>query len=372
LQFNVNKQELWFSHIVNKYEIKEIDTFKKVKRTNEQILLDWDKCTLEVIGRLSNGKIRIVLRSKSTKNSGYMGKDVEIRYMMGIDISNVSLPIIENYNLSEDNSKVRSNYDKEKIQPKNNQRAVFSLDDRYWIWGWIDNSEDLRAHNIYKIYEYILLEIKSAKVFKKGLFNIDLEDQEIDEEKIKKSHIIPIIYQPAMDSLKNYVRQVHCAKIDSNTLEITIIFNNEHLRQHLIFNEIYEGIRNLIYHRVEDVETIRIYNDNSLEDIDKNCFIFENIYSEDFDIQHDDIHGDPRIAPHREIKYMTEKYNNPIIFINTSNHAMSESDNNHDLWKWEYIPFVKDKSIEFGTKTRKEIDQEFNSGIFRKILNGFL
>ena len=373
MQLNVNSQETWFSHIVNKYEVEEIGTFAKAKRTNKQILLDWDKCTLEVIGKLPNDKIRIVLRSKSTKNSGYMeGKQVGIRYMMGIDISGISPPIIEYYKLSDDNLKVRDNFDKEKIQPKNNQRVVFQLDDRYWIWDWLDDNTDIKTTNIYKIYEYILSEIKSAKVFKRGVFHIDLEDEKIDKSIINNNSIIPIIYQPAIDSLKNFIRQIHCAKIDSNTLEITIIFNNEHLRQHLVFNGIYEGIRNLIYHRIEDVETFRIYNNKDIDDIDKNCFIFENIYSGDYDIESDSIHGDPRIAPHREIKYMTDKYNYPIIFINTSNHAMSESDNNHDLWKWEYIPFVKDNSIEFGTKSRAEIDQEFNSERYRKILNGFL
>jgi hypothetical protein len=125
LQLNVNDEEIWFSHKVNKYEVKEIGTFAKAKRTNEQILLDWDKCTLEVIGRLPNNKIRIVLRSKSTKNSGYMGgKQVGIRYMMGIDVSGISTPILEHYELSEDNPKVRDNFDKEKIQPKNNQSSV--------------------------------------------------------------------------------------------------------------------------------------------------------------------------------------------------------------------------------------------------------
>jgi hypothetical protein len=363
---NVNNQEIWFSHIVNKYELEEIGAFKKAKKTNKQIRLDWDKCTLEVIGRLPDNKIRIVLRSKSTKNSGYRaGTDLTLRYMMGIDISNISPPKIEKYNLSEDNSKVRENFDKEKIQPKNNQRVVFGLDDKYWIWDWVNGRDDLKTTKIYKNYEYILSEIKSAKLFEKGLFHIELEDEEIDKERIKMSNIFPIIYQPAIDSLKNFVRQVHCAEIDSNTLEITIIFNNEHLRQHRILNDFYQGIRNLIYHRIEDVETFRIYNNNTLRDIDKNQFIFENIYSDDFDIESDSIHGDPRVAPHREIKYTTDKYNNPVIFINTSNHAMAEKDNNHDIWKWEYIPYLK-KSIDFGTKPRAEINEAFNSKTYRE------
>ena len=153
---------------------------------------------------------------------------------------------------------------------------MFHLDDRYWIWDWLDDNTDIKTTIVYYIYEYILSEIKSAKAFKRGLFHIDLEDEEIDKSIINSNPIIPIIYQPAVDSLQNFVRQVHCARIDLHTLEITIIFNNEHLRQHHILNEFYEGIRNLIYHRIEDVETFRIYNDKSIEDIDNNVFIFDN------------------------------------------------------------------------------------------------
>ena len=43
---------------------------------------------------------------------------------------------------------------------------------------------------------------------------------------------------------------------------------------------------------------------------------------------------------------------------------MAEKDNNHHLWKWEYIPFLK-KSIELGVKL-KEIDEAFNSETYRK------
>jgi hypothetical protein len=56
-------------------------------------------------------------------------------------------------------------------------------------------------------------------------------------------------------------------------------------------------------------------------------------------------------------------YYHPIVFINTSNHAMSESDNNHDLWKWEYIQFMNSRKrpFKFGTKSRKDIDKEYPS-----------
>jgi hypothetical protein len=53
----------------------------------------------------------------------------------------------------------------------------------------------------------------------------------------------------------------------------------------------------------------------------------------------------------------------PIIFINTSNHAMSEHDTNHRLWKWEYIAWQKDGPIEFGERSREEIDNSFKPNL---------
>jgi hypothetical protein len=46
---------------------------------------------------------------------------------------------------------------------------------------------------------------------------------------------------------------------------------------------------------------------------------------------------------------------------------MSETDNNLTLWKWEYQPFEEKTPVIFGTKSRKEIDNEFAS-IFARFL----
>ena len=101
----------------------------------------------------------------------------------------------------------------------------------------------------------------------------------------------------------------------------------------------------------------------------KKYFTFEKIYSNGYDITYDTIHGNP-FPPERKVKYYFMDYYHPIVFINTSNHAMSESDNNHDLWKWEYIPFIQSKKrpFKFGTKSRKDIDREFPS-LFTRLKN---
>src|SRR5215203_4553002 len=64
---------------------------KSVKRKEKKITLDWDNCTVNLVGRLGNGKTRLVLRTRTNRNSSYMGnKPVRLRFMLGIDISHLS------------------------------------------------------------------------------------------------------------------------------------------------------------------------------------------------------------------------------------------------------------------------------------------
>jgi hypothetical protein len=73
----------------------------------------------------------------------------------------------------------------------------------------------------------------------------------------------------------------------------------------------------------------------------------------------DSIHGDraPPPAPQHPIKYYFLAPNHPVVFINTSNHAMAQHDANDRIWKWEYVPRSTDAPIKLGSMTRKEIEQ---------------
>jgi len=284
--------------------------------------------------------------------------------MLGINVSNISDIMIEEYELSKDNYLIRENIDKNVLFEHNNKRKriVFQLDDSYWIWDWYDDDIAVENTLIYRLHQYILSSMESASEIEKGTFKINLNEDELDPKKLEKSHVIPIIYQPALDSLKNYVRQVHCAEIEPNVYEISIVFNNEVLRKHKIFDGVYKFLRQIMHQRVTDIETFRIHIGGSFPD-DKNkagC-VFENIYSEDFGIEYDSINSDPPKANLRPLKYTHFKYHSPIIFINTSNYAMAAHDNNQDIWKWEYIPFVKDSPIEFGNLSRKQLEDEIRN-----------
>jgi len=119
---------------------------------------------------------------------------------------------------------------------------------------------------------------------------------------------------------------------------------------------VYETYRRFRYGRVRDVESFKILIKKNVEN---NRFIFKNIYSDDHTLEDDNIHGDKENAPERIIKYYFINHNHPVVFINTSNHAMAEHDANHHLWKWEYIPWMEHASIKYGNLTRKEIDELF-------------
>lgn len=127
---------------------------------------------------------------------------------------------------------------------------------------------------------------------------------------------VPVIYQPATDSLKNFVREVHCAKAVTNDysedVEVSLLFNNEELRRYKYLDGIYSKIRLVLCGRTRDVETFEIHlventKDVSLSDVtstalndpkverednnnknDSNShLVFENIYSGQYNIEYD-------------------------------------------------------------------------------------
>jgi hypothetical protein len=79
----------WFSHKINRYEKKFLKS--SVKRSKEIIILDWDNCTINIVGTLANGKTRLVIRTNTNRNSHYMGnKPIVLRYMLDIDVQYIS------------------------------------------------------------------------------------------------------------------------------------------------------------------------------------------------------------------------------------------------------------------------------------------
>jgi hypothetical protein len=311
----MNHEEVWFSHRENKWEVKD----GKFSWTDKEDIWDFDHCTVGIARTLENELIGVV-RSRTNKNSTFMG-------------------------------------DKPDKKEGPRERWVCQFDDDYWIWEWARDGEDMISSRIFQLYQLIKKEGSSPSIKSDNIFDVDVE---------KNDDIIPVIYQPAVDSLKNFVREVHCARkpIDqygSHEVEVTIIFNDEHLQKHdiSIVDNLYRSFREKTYGRIFDIETFKIIVKNKG---DENTFIFENIYSENNQLVEDSIHGDktPPPAPLRRVEYFYMNGNHPVVFVNTANHALAGHDANRRIWKWEYIPWLKEGApIVFGNKTREEINNEF-------------
>jgi len=71
--------------------------------------------------------------------------------MIGIDISSISEPLIEDYEVNED--RVRKHLPKE--TRKQIKRVVFKLDDKYRLWEEHLSDIHLEDTSIYKLYLYI-------------------------------------------------------------------------------------------------------------------------------------------------------------------------------------------------------------------------
>ncbi len=334
---------VWFSHRENRYDAELKGDHHVFHWTDNSEIWDWDNCTVLAL-KLPNNKIRVVVRSTHTVHSKYRKSDVKLRYMLGFDVTNIHEPKTGEYH------EPPKHNEKNKVYGQPRSRWVLQLDDHYWIWEWVRDGTKIEDSNIYQIYLMIKTVLSAPTSYGSNIFNVHIQDD---------PRYIPVIYQPAIDSWKNFVREVHCHKINDNEIEVTIMFNNEQLREHAILNSIYEWFRSLAYGRTIDVETFRII---LKEGVPEN-FKFEGIYSGENDIQQDDIHGDKPDedgnVPIHKIKYYFANNRHPIVFINTANHAMSVHDTNHRLWKWEYVTWEKDSAVAYGEKSRNQIDRSF-------------
>lgn len=361
--------EVWFSHREKRYKTRiklfSIKKFliKTFSWTDNKEIWDWDHCTIG-LARAIDDRLIVVVRSKTNTKSRYMGKKpVELRYMLGFEVNNISEPYTESYT-------ARENHPDPEKRVGPNKRLVFQLDSDHWIWEWAKEGEDINSSIIYRLYNQINNEMISSSIKSDNIFKIG--------EKINHDdRIIPVIYQPAVDSLDNFVREVHCKKKKLNAngsyeVEVTIIFENEKLREHFYLNKAYELIRlHWLYGRKYDIESFKILDNKGL---DNKKFIFKGIYSNGHNIIHGDIHGDKESHIPHNIKYFFMDNNHPVVFINTSNHAMAEHDTNHELWKWEYIPWLENAPVKCGSMSREEIDSQFISYWKRlvKLIQGIL
>ena len=366
----MDSQEVWFSHRERIYRIDK----GRIEWTDEKKIWTWDHCTVSCVKPplfqegSSPKKLRVVVRSNSNQNqtSIKVNRPMTLRYMLGFDIEKVGEVHMERPALDLQKSRDSESW------TGSQERLAFQLDEDYWIWMWKDDAKSSYVHDIHDAIVDQLSEAnpdRSKQIFElepKSPSDQMVMNQLTSSDWAAKGRIVPVIYQPAVDSLKNFVREVHCAQKDyddgRSEVEVTLIFNDEQLRNNSIWNKIYRRLRSIIYNRTADVESFWIKIDR--KDRSRNRFVFKNIYSvidgQRHELNDDSIHGDAEDEVEHEISYYFVDYSHPIVFINTSNHAMAEHDANRTLWKWEYVPGVMDSPVSLGSKTRKEIDDRYN------------
>jgi hypothetical protein len=120
--------------------------------------------------------------------------------MMGIDVSKDGLLEPpweqEKYEVTSE----REHLQKLDIKPRN--RWVFNLDKQYWIREWARKDMAIQSSKTYSLYKTLKERFE---------FPSQLPHDNIFRSEIKSSNtasIIPVIYQPAVDSLKNFLREV--------------------------------------------------------------------------------------------------------------------------------------------------------------------
>ncbi|MGI0037935.1 MAG: hypothetical protein ACRD99_06225 [Nitrososphaera sp.] len=350
----------WFSHFTKEYEVVKKLTGKKkflIIEDKPAIKLEWDNCTISIARMLpETGLLRFVVRSNTNRNSDYMGNiPVKLRFMFGIDLvpSGIGIPRTESgYQLAV--SKRRNL--PESARAIVHDRWVFNLGQAE-VWQWAKSGTDIRSSRLYALYQRIMKYLDNpADNGSPNIFRVRAD---------KIDQVIPVIYQPSVDSLDNFLREVHCFKSQTAEtgsegvrIEVSLLFNNEQLRKFRLVDGLYRWLRRLIYGRMIDVETFVIHFVQ--DDSDRNYLIFKGIYSGDYNLEFDTIHGDKDAVEHG-IEYYFMDTLHPIVFVNTSNHAMAEHDNNHELWKWEYVPWLPKAPVVLGTKSRRDIEREFRS-----------
>jgi hypothetical protein len=360
--------ECWFSYRERRWDVKKglegwVSNKYKFFWTGEVEVWDYPACCIS-LARAADEKLKIVVRRKKPGHSNFHGKDIEIRKMIGFDLEKVYRPWTEKYIARENEG------NRKPIQGPEN-RWVFQFNDNCWIWEWTQEGIPIENSRIYSFYRSLCKEISHPTKESDNIFSVkDVTDINPEaDDGVTPRKVLPVIYQPAVDCMKNYARYVYCSPYKMADgcceVEVSIVFNNEQLRKHSFFNNTYEVIRYYLYGRTHDIETFRIRFKDETEDYK---LIFPSTYSGENDLEQDSIHGDSiKPAPEHNVKYYFIQKEHPVIFINTSNHSMAEYDANHSLWKWEYIPWLKNSPIESGDKNRSQIEAENEETITGKI-----
>jgi hypothetical protein len=287
-------------------------------------------------------KMRWDAKQKSTFPGKKNHNNYMLHYVIHFDVQISSLPKMINEEKIEEQLHDKKEYGDIK------DSWVLYLDTHHKIWTWKDNEKDTKNIMI-KILESINKKVNNEHISPNA---VDRGDSKINMD--IQPVVYPVVNHPTRDlGGRNYIQEIHLhrSKMDNKIL-VTIVYNDERLREHAWLDYIYRIIRKLRHGRTFDVESFSIV-------LDKNGyprkFEFPDIYSGDNKLEKDNIHCNKCDLDIRY--YFNQEMTRPILFINTSNHAMAEMDNNCNKWKIEYRLWDEQCPIYMGTNTRCEIEK---------------
>lgn len=298
--------------------------------TKEPKRWNWNNCRFTLIP-IGDNKVRIVIRRRKYFDSRFRKKKVQVDLMLSVIVKDLMEPEIKTVRLEGNNIPENQKHSRKVIALKveNDLRGDDRPLEECEIWQLSDDDDG----SIDKLYGHIKdVRSQTPKLDHDVIFDTDVSSNE---------RIIPVIYQPRIDVLKNFLREVRL-KDENGGIKVTLVYNDEHLMKHWIVDKPYRIYRFFRYGRTRDVESFKIKHDG------KNAthFNFEKIYSGNNVLYRDSIHEDQPPAPDRAVKHWHVAKNDPIVFVNTANHAMAEFDTNHAHWKWEYVPWDDEGPVE--------------------------
>ncbi|TBR23864.1 MAG: hypothetical protein EPO63_04975 [Candidatus Nitrosotenuis sp.] len=355
----MQESSLWFTHVDEEWNVD--NDHKHVKFTGNKKTWNWKNCFFSAIKE--QDRIRVTVRSFGYVQSKLHEKQSTINFEYDFTISEIPKPAPSDHLEPLGNTGAKQYSDNkypsyELVLTKENEADPDKK--KCVIWEW-SNDVPLKETNVYKVYT-MLQDVQTGSSGGTEKPNNVIPFLPFSDQEDLPEQVLPIIYQPAIDTLKNFIRQIHIFKISDIEYEVTLIFNNEELRDSKIFQEFYNVIRPEIYGRTEDVESFRIMLVDGLP----KQFTFEGIYSGNHGICADTIHGDKRHwwniggPKKRPILYFLASNRHPKVFVNTSNHALAQHDNNKNLWKWEYLTWGKDNPVVVGHKRKDEVNALLN------------
>ncbi len=353
----VEDSGIWFSYKQKRYSARKVSKrFLWIKQfipqnrlfnwSDEPEIWDWQNCQISSVG-MNNERVRIVARRQKVLDRKEKRKGDKIWLMLGIIATDVSDIQDEDYN--------------EPVPHNPPDREIGSPIRRWAFHMTVQNSGDEKTHIADATIwckddadkpPKKLVDLHNSILKHKG----NPEHSNVFEvETDREETIFPVIYQPRVDAHDNYIRSIFCHK-KGNSIEFSLVFNDEELNNAWFFDFIYRHIRRWKYGRIKDLESFSVILDNQKPVSLK----FPGIYSGCDDLKHDTTHGDRKLlwikAPLRDINYFYSDEYHPVIFVNTSNHAMAESDNNPQFWKWEYAGWEDDTPLVTGGGSKQSAD----------------